>query len=329
LAGRRQQPTTRPRIYGDEKKCRAAVARYIASGQELLDQTVGVRNRIAKAQAKAKTEKKAKPKTRPEASPPALGPLGLRMVFRPPERSEIEDWIAIDWIRGARSWRDRALPPMHRYLQEQLNDVLTALAAGPPWPGDRRDRFSLGNAEPWLREAVAEMQQMQAALGVQRSILASPPAPTRFSELLGSGLVDAKVVNDHAKSMTTTLRTAKQLSEAIGAAKELTEATLRGALDQLGQPYRARDNLPTLMKTWRAAIGQAAPSPSGADVLARALSTQVAFLAEWRNRYGRGHGRTKYPAGVMARHARLAVDTAETCIRFIVTTMDDLQLLPP
>jgi hypothetical protein len=29
------------------------------------------------------------------------------------------------------------------------------------------------------------------------------------------------------------------------------------------------------------------------------------------------------------RHARLAVDVAETAIRFIVTIMDDLQLLPP
>ena len=83
------------------------------------------------------------------------------------------------------------------------------------------------------------------------------------------------------------------------------------------------------MKAWRESIGQAAPSPSGAEVLTRTFNTQVAFLAEWRNRYGRGHGRTKYPVGVKARHARLAVDTAETCIRLVVTTMDDLELLPP
>jgi len=33
--------------------------------------------------------------------------------------------------------------------------------------------------------------------------------------------------------------------------------------------------------------------------------------------------------GLKPRHARLAVDGAETAIRFIVTTMDDLALLPP
>jgi hypothetical protein len=83
------------------------------------------------------------------------------------------------------------------------------------------------------------------------------------------------------------------------------------------------------MKAWRGAIEQGAPNQGGSEVLARALNTQVAFLAEWRNLYGRGHGRTRYPSGVKPRHARVAVDTAETFIRFIVTTMDDLQLLPP
>jgi hypothetical protein len=162
---------------------------------------------------------------------------------------------------------------MRDYLQEQFSNVLPTLAGGLPFEASKLD-----DGKSWLRKTVDQLQQMQTALGVQRAIETSPPAPTRFSELLGSGLVDPKVVNDHAKSMTTTLRTAKQLSDAIGAAKELTEATLRGALDQLGKPPRTREDLPTLMKTWRVAIGQAAPSQSGADVLARALNTQVTFL---------------------------------------------------
>jgi hypothetical protein len=36
----------RPHIYGDEARCRKAVARHIDSGQELLDQAVGVRKRL-------------------------------------------------------------------------------------------------------------------------------------------------------------------------------------------------------------------------------------------------------------------------------------------
>jgi hypothetical protein len=323
VAGRRQQRAKRLSIYGDESNARRAVARYIVRGQELLDQSVGVRNRIAEAKAKASTKPKPRTKPKPKQRREGPGSTGLPLLRPLTFETKAEDLIASEWIRAVRSWREHAVRPMRSYLQEQFSAVLPALADGPGWP------ISLDNAEPWLGKAVAELRQMQAALGVQRAIPTSAPAPARFSELLGSGLVDAKVVNDHAKSMTSGLRTAKQLSDAIGAAKELTEATLRGALDQLGSPPRSRDNLPTLMKAWRGAIGQAAPSGTGADVLARALNTEVVFLAEWRNRYGRGHGRTKYPAGVKARHARLAVDTAETFIRFVVTTMDDLQLLPP
>lgn len=141
-----------------------------------------------------------------------------------------------------------------------------------------------------------------------------------------------KVVADHEKDMRAP-RTPKQLANAIGAAKELTEATLRAALDRLAQSYRVSDSLPTLMRKWRDAVGKLAPpDPLGADALDKALvalANLVTFVAEWRNAYGRGHGKPKYPPGLTARHARLASDAAETCIRFIVTTMDDLELLPP
>ena len=105
------------------------------------------------------------------------------------------------------------------------------------------------------------------------------------------------------------------------------------ALDRLGESYGGGDDLPGLMKKWRKAIGQVAPpDPQGEATLDKAqaaLANLVTFLAEWRNAYGRGHGRPQYPPGLTARHARLAADAAETCVRFIVTTMDDLQLLPP
>lgn len=317
MAGRKQERAKRPQIYGDETKARATLARQISRGEELLKQAVGVQRRIAQAQARAKARKPAsrRPKSEPRTTVSSL------LIFRP---TPVDEVIASAWIGDVRIWSERTARVMGDYLQEQFSDVLPTLAARLPYGITKLD-----DGKVWLRKAVDELKQVQAGLGVKRAIAPIPAAPTQFSELLGSGLVDVKVINDHARSMTNSLRTAKQRSDAIGAAKELTEATLRGALGQLGKPPRSRDNLPTLMKAWRAAIGQAAPTPSGADVLARALNTQIAFLAEWRNRYGRGHGRTKYPAGVRARHARLAIDTAETCIRFIVTTMDDLQLLPP
>jgi hypothetical protein len=60
-----------------------------------------------------------------------------------------------------------------------------------------------------------------------------------------------------------------------------------------------------------------------------ALASLVTFLAEWRNEYGGGHGRPRYPPGLAIRHAQLATDAAEMCVRFIATTMDNLVLLAP
>jgi hypothetical protein len=60
-----------------------------------------------------------------------------------------------------------------------------------------------------------------------------------------------------------------------------------------------------------------------------ALGSVVTFVAEWRNAYGSGHGKPRFPPGLRPRHARLAADAAETAIRFIATTMDDLALLAP
>jgi hypothetical protein len=166
----------------------------------------------------------------------------------------------------------------------------------------------------------------------QRDVGKEAPAPARFEELHASGLVAEKVINDHAKEMRSP-HTPRQLYNAIGSAKELTEAALRAALDRLGMPYGKKDDLPVLMKKWRRTVGPLAPpDPQGQDTLDKAqaaLANLVTFLGEWRNAYGRGHGQPKYPPGLKARHARLAADAAETCVRFIVTTMDDLQRLPP
>lgn len=101
----------------------------------------------------------------------------------------------------------------------------------------------------------------------------------------------------------------------------------------MGIAWAKDDGLPKLMKRWRQAVeAVASPDPAGGNILDRAqaaLANVVVFLAEWRNAYGRGHGRSKYPPGLQRRHARLAADASETAVRFIVTTMDDLAKLPP
>lgn len=198
--------------------------------------------------------------------------------------------------------------------------------------GGSRRVIDVDSGEPWLKGARDELVAMQDSVGVQRDISKQAPVPVRFAELRASGLIAEKVITDHEKAMQNP-RTPRQLSNAIGSSKELTEATLRAALDRLGVGWDKGDELTALMRKWRKATeGLAPPNPSGRQMLDQALAALgniIQFLAEWRNEYGTGHGRPQYPPDLKLRHARLAVDAAETSVRFIALTLDDLQRLPP
>lgn len=301
----------RPHVYGDESKCKSAVARYIRSAGDLIDEAKGVRKRLKDA--------------------------GLLGEF---------ELLGSGWEERVMSWAGSARRGLRRFLQDQTEDVLPELHSGPPKPapvvappGERpsltrkREVNVLDVAVPWLESARDELEVLRATLGVRRDVSVAAPRPTLFVELGASGLVAKDVISDYEKEMRDP-STPKQLTQAIGAAKELTEATLRAALDRLlGESSKDRDDLPKLLKTWRQAIETKAPpdvdGKEALDKVQAALGSVVTFLAEWRNPYGGGHGRPHYPKGLSQRHARLAIDAAETCVRFIATTMDDLQLLPP
>jgi abortive infection Abi-like protein len=293
----------RPRIYGSETRFRSSLARYISTAEDLLDQAVGVRKRID-AEAAARHSDSF-----------------IRFV------------IEEEWAKQVRRWFQNARNGLEQFLQDQMQEALPTLPLGlPPDTGKPRHWIGLENGEPWLQNTVEEMRDLQSTIGVRRDVVKASPAPARFEELYASGLVAAKVIDDHAKDMMSP-RTSRQLANAIGSAKELVEATLRAAIDRFEQPYGRTDDLPVLMRKWRKAVENiASPDLKGRDSLDKAqaaLASLVTFLAEWRNAYGRGHGRPEYPPGLTARHARLASDAAETCVRFIVTTMDDLARLPP
>jgi Abortive infection C-terminus len=291
----------RPRIYGNEGRCKAAVTRYARGADDLIDQAVGMQKRRAGL----------------------AGPLGEFEIIG----------MESEWEHDVRRWFSAARRGLKRYLQDQFEDVLPVLAVGLPLDtGKPRHTIAVENGVPWLMKARDELRELRSVLGVRRGVSSRAPASARFEELHASGLVAENVIDDYTREMHSP-HTPKQLSQAIGAAKELTEATLRAALDRLGEPPPAKDDLQALMKTWRDAIRKAAPPDGeGAGTLDKAqasLASVVTFLAEWRNLYGRGHGRPEYSLGLSARHARLATDAAEASVRFIVTTLDDLELLPP
>jgi hypothetical protein len=291
----------RARIYGSEQKCQAAVSRYLTRTRELVDQVEGAQVRIATA-------------TGLTAESDAMG-------------------IEMEWERDILRWVTQTRRTMKKYLQGQLETVLPSLVSGPPsTTTGRLRRITLDDSVPWLLAVEREFLELHAVLGARRNVSETTATTASFVELHASGLVEESLIDDRAAEMCAN-RTPKQLARAIGSAKELTEATLRGALDQLNEQDTSNDDLVSLSRKWRNAIRtKAPPDPKGADALDKsqaALAGLVTFLAEWRNAYGTGHGRPRYPPGLAARHARLAVDAAETYVRFVVTTMDDLRLLPP
>lgn len=294
----------RPQIYGDGKRFKANLGQHVQRAHSLLSEAEGVRNRIAKEAAKGKGNE-------------------TLVVYA----------LGQEWTEKALRWRKNVGKFVLAHLGEQTEELLPILTTPlPPDTGKPRHEKTIENMEPWLQDVVAELVELQGALGVSRNVASVTPPGARFAELSASGLVDQNVIDAHARDLKDPKRP-KQLADAIGAAKELTEATLRGALDRMGEPWTKADDFPRLMKKWRQATGAAA-SP---DLTAKAsfnkaqsaLSSVVQFLAEWRNAYGSGHGKPKFPPGLRPRHARLAADAAETAIRFIVTTMDDLALLAP
>ena len=116
---------------------------------------------------------------------------------------------------------------------------------------------------------------------------------------------------------------------AISGAKALVEATTKTVLEELGEKYDPRADLPALVKQTQKALqlhaDDVAPTAKGVDSIRRILSSlsQIAIhVAELRNEYGPDHGRSRPTTGLRPRHAHLAVGAATTYCRTLVETLE-------
>lgn len=118
---------------------------------------------------------------------------------------------------------------------------------------------------------------------------------------------------------------------AIGAAKQLVEATAKVVLHERGLPVDDHATVPDLVKAAQQALrlhpSSVLPGPDGADGLKKILggvSSIAIGIAELRNRgYGSGHGQSSAPAGLGLRHARLAVNASITWCQLLLDTLTD------
>ncbi|HEY5011483.1 MAG TPA: abortive infection family protein [Acidimicrobiia bacterium] len=181
-----------------------------------------------------------------------------------------------------------------------------------------------------VADQIGQLEAVRRALPTKRHV-GGPAIEVHLDELRLSGLLPTKLVSEYEHRLST-IGTLRGRRAAIGAAKELLESVLKASLKVLGEPTPSKKtDLPTLAKLTRFAIAQRgaiAPTSSGANHLERYLGASTSFLAEWRNEFGTGHGRSSAP-NLERRHAQVAIDTATSMSRLIVSTLDDLKLLPP
>ena len=140
------------------------------------------------------------------------------------------------------------------------------------------------------------------------------------------GIIADPVLDGYLAQMRSR-RTKSEISAAIGAAKEVTEATIKHVATANGITP-PNPNSTSLGQWWKlieptlesAKVEKALGSR---DVgLVKLLASQVntiTSLGELRNKVGTGHGKSVHPAGLATAHALFAIDTAHTLTRYLAS----------
>lgn len=114
---------------------------------------------------------------------------------------------------------------------------------------------------------------------------------------------------------------------AIGTAKELIETSCKTILSQREVAFARDATVPQLVKLTAKQLDltpdDIPEKAKAADTIRRLLGnlgTIAQSIAELRNEYGTGHGKTAGARGLSSRHAKLAVGAAATLATFLVET---------
>jgi hypothetical protein len=181
----------------------------------------------------------------------------------------------------------------------------------------------------WLDDITIRLERDGFALDKEGKISwTSPPVLARDL----STLSDASGIAIELERIRRDLTTDPQ--GAIGAAKQLIEATAKTALQELGIVVDRNTALPALISTVQKALKLDAASapdgpdgPDGSKAVKKILSGSVNIaigVAELRNQgFGSGHGQASAPSGLGVRHARLTVNAAVTWCELILDTLSD------
>ena len=119
-------------------------------------------------------------------------------------------------------------------------------------------------------------------------------------------------------------------TNAIGMAKELIESCCKTILEDLGISWSKTDDVPQLTNKTMDALNllpaNVQETDQGADAIKAVLGNLRAIpskLAEIRNPFGSGHGKSASFQGLEERHAKLAVGSSITFVDFIWSTYEN------
>lgn len=143
---------------------------------------------------------------------------------------------------------------------------------------------------------------------------------------LATDVVDRTTLLDHIRRIESSIET--DPAQAVGSSKELVETVAKLVLQHYGLDPEAYDTLPRLVKQALKCLNlsteglhEAKKGVESIRQVLAALSQIVGGVAELRNLYGTGHGRTR-SGGLQPRHARLVVGASAILSRFLLETLD-------
>jgi hypothetical protein len=119
-------------------------------------------------------------------------------------------------------------------------------------------------------------------------------------------------------------------TNAIGLSKELIESCCKTILDELNIEWGKNDDVPQLANKTLNALNllpvNVQETDQGAEAIRAVLGNLRAIptkLAEIRNPFGSGHGKSASFQGLETRHAKLAVGSSITFVDFIWSTYEN------
>jgi hypothetical protein len=226
-------------------------------------------------------------------------------------QDDSRDWYAPGQRRGT---FDRHTTDVDWTNPKQSRQVLNVFEEKLTWTADGDYRDTL----------VRHLQRDGYTLGDRGRIRGGSAAA--LAEIPLEQLSDPSSIYEHLARISGSTDTDPGV--AISGAKALIEATTKLVLQDLGEAYEERADVPALVKAAQKALAlhpdSLAPTKPGADITRRILSnlSQLAIgVAELRNQFGPDHGRTAPGVGLRPRHAHLAVGAETTYCRMLLETL--------